>query len=130
MAATICPTPIGMGRCQGTCQRPFFEGQVDRGEQMGLPHHELEVRQPLGADRGQLVFGLPDSEGRMENWSAGTRRSAAGQAAPRELPIESCITPSPAFRKGDFAEEMRCRALVAALLPTFYAWEALYRAEA
>jgi hypothetical protein len=65
MAATIGPPPIGVGRCQGTCQRPFFEGQVDRGEQMGLRHHELEVRQPLGADRGQLVFGLPHREGRM-----------------------------------------------------------------
>jgi hypothetical protein len=32
---------------------------------MGLRHHELEVRQPLGADRGQLVFGLPHREGRM-----------------------------------------------------------------
>src|SRR5919109_5455968 len=65
MAATTCPTPIRTGRCQGTCQRPFFEGQVDGGEPTGRRHHELEVRPPPGADRGQLVFGLPDGEGRI-----------------------------------------------------------------
>ena len=108
---------------------------------MGLRHHELEVRQPLGADRGQLVFGLPDSEGRMfyihvildserhrlfqfkdlAAWRTG-RLAPGGQRQgkqhPENCPSDQVKPPSPAFRKGDFAEEMRCRALVAALLPT------------